>query len=147
MRMCEAFEDGFRGANIAALNPAQMTFGDAGAQVFARITSYISSSLKLTSNLLHNITNAITGNPWIPQPRPLPNDRLDSYYRLPSISAKARPGRFFDFWSPSLGMCFIAAAYSSLHCSVSTGYGFHNFGAAPPGGGYQARKCLIRRGL
>ena len=42
----------------------------AGAQMFARIRSYISTSLKQHQNLLHNITNAITGNPWIPQPRP-----------------------------------------------------------------------------
>ena len=41
----------------------------AGTQVFARITSYISTSLKQHQNLLHNITNAIAGNPWIPHPR------------------------------------------------------------------------------
>ena len=41
-----------------------------GAQQFARIRSYISTSIKQGRNLFQNIVNAITANPWIPLPRP-----------------------------------------------------------------------------
>lgn len=40
-----------------------------GAQTFARIRSYISTSLKQGQNLFHNIGAAVAANPWIPQPR------------------------------------------------------------------------------
>ena len=40
-----------------------------GAQVFARIRSYISTSLKQNKNLLQNIIDAGADNPWIPSPR------------------------------------------------------------------------------
>lgn len=40
-----------------------------GAQTFARIRSYISTSLKQGQNLFQNIVEAVTQNPWIPQPR------------------------------------------------------------------------------
>ncbi len=49
------------------ISGCQRTF--TGAQVFARIRGYISTSLKQHQNLLQNITDAITGNPWIPQAR------------------------------------------------------------------------------
>jgi transposase len=40
-----------------------------GAKAFARIRSYISTSLKQGKNLFQNIVDAVTANPWIPQPR------------------------------------------------------------------------------
>jgi len=40
-----------------------------GAQTFARIRSYISTSLKQGQNLFQNIVDAVAANPWIPQPR------------------------------------------------------------------------------
>ena len=40
----------------------------AGAQIFARIRSYISTSLKQDQNLFQNIGDAVVTNPWIPQP-------------------------------------------------------------------------------
>jgi hypothetical protein len=40
-----------------------------GAQVFARIRSYISTSLKQSQNLFQNILDAVTAKPWIPQPQ------------------------------------------------------------------------------
>jgi len=39
-----------------------------GAQTFARIRSYISTSLKQRQNLFHNIVDAVAENPWIPPP-------------------------------------------------------------------------------
>ncbi len=41
----------------------------AGAQTFARVRSYISTSLKQGKNLFQNILDAVTGNPWIPPPK------------------------------------------------------------------------------
>ena len=41
----------------------------AGAQTFARIRSYISTSLKQGKNLFQNMVDAVAANPWIPQPR------------------------------------------------------------------------------
>jgi transposase len=38
-----------------------------GAQMFARIRSYISTSLKQGKNLFQNIVDAVVENPWIPQ--------------------------------------------------------------------------------
>jgi transposase len=40
-----------------------------GAETFARIRSYISTSLKQGKNLFKNIVDAVAANPWIPQPR------------------------------------------------------------------------------
>jgi transposase len=40
-----------------------------GAQVFARIRSYISTSLKQGQNLFQNIVEAVAEKPWIPQLR------------------------------------------------------------------------------
>jgi transposase len=40
----------------------------AGAQIFARIRSYISTSLKQGKNLFQNIVQAVQGKPWIPPP-------------------------------------------------------------------------------
>lgn len=41
-----------------------------GAQTFARIRSYISTSLKQQQDLFQNIVDAVAGNPWMPpQPR------------------------------------------------------------------------------
>jgi len=40
-----------------------------GAETFARIRSYISTSLKQGENLFQNIVDAVAANPWIPQPR------------------------------------------------------------------------------
>jgi transposase len=40
-----------------------------GAETFARIRSYISTSLKQGQNLFQNIVDAMAANPWIPQPR------------------------------------------------------------------------------
>ena len=40
-----------------------------GAETFARIRSYISTSLKQGQNLFQNIVDAVAANPWIPQPR------------------------------------------------------------------------------
>ena len=40
-----------------------------GAQTFARIRSYISTSLKQGQNLFQNIVDAVAANPWSPQPR------------------------------------------------------------------------------
>ena len=40
-----------------------------GAQIFARIRSYISTSLKQGKDLFQNIVDAVLANPWIPQPR------------------------------------------------------------------------------
>jgi len=37
-----------------------------GAQIFARIRSYISTSLKQGQNLFQNLVEAFTENPWIP---------------------------------------------------------------------------------
>ena len=37
-----------------------------GAQIFARIRGYIATSIKQGKNLFQNITDAVTGNPWIP---------------------------------------------------------------------------------
>jgi len=41
----------------------------AGAETFARIRTYISTSLKQGQNLFQNIVEAAAANPWIPQPR------------------------------------------------------------------------------
>ena len=41
----------------------------AGAQIFARIRSYISTSLKQGQYLFQNITDAVADNPWIPPPQ------------------------------------------------------------------------------
>jgi len=40
-----------------------------GAQAFARIRSYISTSLKQGNDLFQNIVDAAAADPWIPQPR------------------------------------------------------------------------------
>jgi len=40
-----------------------------GEQIFARIRSYISTSLKQRKNLFQNIVDAVAANPWIPQPQ------------------------------------------------------------------------------
>jgi transposase len=40
-----------------------------GAETFARVRSYISTSLKQGQNLFQNIVEAVVANPWIPQPR------------------------------------------------------------------------------
>jgi transposase len=40
-----------------------------GAETFARIRSYISTSLKQGKNLFQNIVDTVAANPWIPQPR------------------------------------------------------------------------------
>jgi transposase len=40
-----------------------------GAQIFARIRSYISTSIKQGQNLFQNIVDALAANPWIPLPR------------------------------------------------------------------------------
>ena len=39
-----------------------------GAQIFARIRSYVSTSRKQGKNLFQNIVDAVNGNPWIPLP-------------------------------------------------------------------------------
>ncbi len=41
----------------------------AGAQIFARIRSYISTSLTQDQYLFQNITDAVADNPWIPPPQ------------------------------------------------------------------------------
>lgn len=41
----------------------------AGAQAFARIRSYISTSLKQGKNLFENLVEAVAENPWIPPPQ------------------------------------------------------------------------------
>lgn len=41
----------------------------AGAQTFARIRSYISTSLKQGKNLFENLVEAVAENPWIPPPQ------------------------------------------------------------------------------
>jgi len=40
-----------------------------GAQIFARIRGYISTSIKQGQNLFQNIVDAVAENPWIPLPR------------------------------------------------------------------------------
>ena len=42
-----------------------------GAETFARIRSYISTSLKQGKDLFQNIVDAAAENPWVPQPRTL----------------------------------------------------------------------------